>query len=224
VSGRGPDDAPRAGAGLTRRDLLKAAGVLPVAGALGVALGACDAPRRGTPAAAGGTGDPAPRFFTPHERATVEMLADYVIPRDDRSGSATDAGVPDFMDVFLAHPDTDPAAGAALRGGLAWLDAECRRRSGATFVASTDPQRRAVLDDIAWPARARAEMSHGVAFFNRFRDLTASGFFSSRVGYEDLQYRGNRAVRWTGCPDAALAHLGVDRSVLETRVPVQRRS
>jgi hypothetical protein len=152
------------------------------------------------------------------------VLADYVIPRDERSGSATDAGVPDFMDVFLAHRDTDPAAGEALRGGLAWLDAECRRRHGAGFVASTDAQRRAVLDDIAWPRARATRDEHGVTFFNRFRDLTASGFFSSRVGYADLQYQGNRAVRVARLSRRRARPPRRRPSVLETRVPVQRRS
>jgi hypothetical protein len=67
-----------------------------------------------------------------------------------------------------------------------------------------------MLDDIAWPDRAKPEMSHGVAFFSRFRDLVGSGFFSSKLGVEDLQYRGNTVVmEWTGCPPEALAKLGV---------------
>ena len=48
-----------------------------------------------------------------------------------------------------------------------------------------------MLDDIAWPQRARPELSHGVAFFNSFRDLTAAGFWTSKMGIEDLQYKGN---------------------------------
>jgi hypothetical protein len=67
-----------------------------------------------------------------------------------------------------------------------------------------------VLDDIAWPPRARPELSHGVAFFGSFRDLTATGFWTTKMGIEDLQYLGNRSVaRWNGCPDGALKKLGV---------------
>src|SRR5262249_37254447 len=98
----------------------------------------------------------------------------------------------------------------AMRGGLAWLDEECRNRFKKSFVDSSDAQRRQVLDDIAWPGKARAEMSHGVAFFSHFRDFTASGFFSSAIGWKDLQYLGNVAVPvWNGCPPEALAKLGV---------------
>lgn len=148
-----------------------------------------------------------PKFFTRHEYDTVRLLADLVIPRDERSGSASDAGVPEFMDFLMQD---QPSRQTAMRGGLAWLDAECRRRFGQTFLECADAQRRALLDDIAWPERAPAELSQGVAFFNTFRDLTATGFWSSKMGVEDLGYMGNTVVpEWTGCPEAQLQKLGV---------------
>ncbi|HJU66542.1 MAG TPA: gluconate 2-dehydrogenase subunit 3 family protein, partial [Gemmatimonadaceae bacterium] len=146
-------------------------------------------------------------FFSAHEFATVRVLADMVIPRDARSGSATDAGVPEFMDFIMIEY---PIWQTPIRGGLAWLDAESRRRHSRAFLDLTDAERRGILDDIAYPARARPEMSHGVEFFTKFRDLTASGFWSSRMGVEDLRYQGNTLVQeWTGCPDPALRKLGV---------------
>jgi hypothetical protein len=148
-----------------------------------------------------------PGFFTPAEWQTVRLLADLVIPPDQRSGGATDAGVPEFMDfMMLERPDEQ----LWMRGGLAWLDAESTRRFGRRFTEADDRQRRSLLDDIAWPARAAPRLSHGVAFFTAFRDLTASGFWSSRIGVTDLEYRGNTVVvEWTGCPPEALAKLGV---------------
>jgi hypothetical protein len=149
----------------------------------------------------------APAFFTAHEWQTVRILVDLIIPRDERSGSATDAGVPEFMD-FILNDQTDMQN--PMRGGLAWLDNECRDRFGKAFVECSDTERTAVLDDIAWPAKAKPELSNGVEFFNQMRDLTASGFFSSKMGVEDLQYLGNRVVaEWQGCPPEALAKLGV---------------
>jgi hypothetical protein len=148
-----------------------------------------------------------PQFFTAHEYATVRVLAELVIPRDGRSGGALDAGVPEFMDFILAE---NPDLQTGIRGGLAWLDAESQERFGREFVEVTDVERRALLDDIAWPGRAKPEHSQGVAFFSRFRDLTASGFFSSRIGVADLRYLGNTALpEWRGCPPEALAKLGV---------------
>lgn len=148
-----------------------------------------------------------PKFFTPHEWETVRVLADLVIPKDERSGSATDAGVPEFMDFIMIDR---PEAQTAMRGGLAWLDTECRRRFGKTLVACAEAERTQVLDDIAWPDRAKPEFSHGTAFFTRFRDLTASGFWSSKMGVEDLQYIGNQFLtEWKGCPPAAVKKLGL---------------
>ena len=167
-----------------------------------------------------------PKFFTRHEYQTVRVLVDYIIPRDERSGSATDAGVPQYMDFVLSDqtpppgpPNPTPRFYVAptssqinVRGGLAWLDNECARRFGAgtTFLSATDARRRQVLDDIAWPAKAKPEMSHGVAFFTRVRDMTASGFFSSKMGIQDVRYIGNVPMaKWDGCPPEVIAKLGV---------------
>jgi gluconate 2-dehydrogenase gamma chain len=148
-----------------------------------------------------------PAFFNAHEWRTVRMLVDYIIPRDERSGSATDAGVPEFMDFIMIDRPTEQTW---MRGGLEWLDARCSALYGKPFVDCTLPQRSAMLDAIAYPRKAKPDASHGVEFFNRLRDLTASGFYTSRIGIKDLQYMGNVAVtEWKGCPDAALKKLGV---------------
>jgi gluconate 2-dehydrogenase subunit 3-like protein len=151
-----------------------------------------------------------PKFFTAPEYETVSVLADIVLPRDRRSGSATDAGVPEFMDFMMADQETSAEDRTAMRGGLAWLDAECHRRFGKRFIDCATRERMALIDQIAWPARAKPEMSQGVAFFNAFRDLTAFGFWSSEMGVKDLRYQGNAVVpEWTGCPEPALRKLGV---------------
>jgi len=163
-----------------------------------------------------------PKFFTSAEWRTVRMLADYVIPRDERSGSATDAKVPEFMDWLLADREASESSRMSMRGGLKWLDNESRDRFGRTFVNATDEERRRILDDVAWPAKAPPSMSQGVAFFTRFRDFTASGFFSSAMGWQDVQYIGNVSLpAWDGCPPAALEKLGVTYDLMTTRVKPQ---
>jgi gluconate 2-dehydrogenase gamma chain len=161
-----------------------------------------------------------PKFFTAKEWRTVRVLADYVIPKDERSGSATDAKAPEYMDFVMNDAQTSEANRIAMRGGLAWLDNECRRRfPGKTFVEATDAQRREVLDDIAWPRKAKPEMGPGVTFFNRFRDMTAAGFFSSAMGWKDLQYMGNVFnPNWQGCPQPALDKLGVSYDLMNSFV------
>lgn len=154
-----------------------------------------------------------PQFFTPAEWRTVRLLADMIIPADERSGSATDALVPEFMDFMLN--ESSESRQQRFRDGLVWLDGESSRRFDVAFADATDAQRREILDDIAWPARAPQEVEEGVDFFNGFRDMTAAGFFSSRIGYEDLEFRGNEFVmEWTGCPQAALDKLGVSYDVM----------
>jgi hypothetical protein len=148
-----------------------------------------------------------PKFFTPHEYATVATLVNLIIPADARSGSATDAGVPEFMDFMMVD---QPRRQVAMRGGLALIDRLSDARFGKRFTAATDAQRRQLLDEIAYTSNADPGLSQAVAFFSSFRDLTASGFWSSRMGVADLQYQGNVFVSdWNGCPDEALRKLGL---------------
>ena len=148
-----------------------------------------------------------PKFFTAHEYATVGVLVDLIIPRDERSGSATDAGVPAFMDFMMID---QPRRQIAMRGGLAMIDRLAMDRCGKRFVSATDRERRLLLDEIAYTSNPDRGLSQAIAFFSSFRDLTASGFWSTKVGVADLQYQGNVFVsEWTGCPDAALKKLGV---------------
>lgn len=216
---------------MSRRRALQVLGAVPVAAAIGQQpatpqppLTPGVAPQVPTPpgqtlgAAAG------PRFFNRHEWKTVALLADYIIPRDERSGSATDAKVPEYIDFLLSEKDANVNTQIAMRGGLAWLDTESRKRFGKTFIDASDPQRRQILDDIAYPAKAKPEMRYGVTFFNRFRDMTASGFFSSAIGWKDLQYQGNVFnPGYDGCPPAALQKLGVSYDLMQTRVSPQEK-
>jgi hypothetical protein len=148
-----------------------------------------------------------PRFFTAHEYATVTVLVDLIIPRDERSGSATDAGVPQFMDFMMID---QPPRQIAMRGGLALVDRLSEDRVGKRFVNASDAERRRILDEIAYTSNPDPGLSHAVAFFSSFRDLTASGFWTTKLGIQDLQYQGNTYVaEWDGCPEAALKKLGV---------------
>lgn len=147
------------------------------------------------------------QFFTALEWRTVKTLADIVIPRDAKSGSATDAGVPQFMDFVMNEYPTNQTR---MREGLGWLNAESRTRFGVPFPDAKAKDRLGLVDDLANPAKAKPEHLPGVRFFSAFRDLTASGFFTSRIGVQDIGYRGNvPQSAWTGCPPAAKAHIKV---------------
>jgi hypothetical protein len=191
---------------LTRRDALLVLAGVPLV-ATGVTPAAVRRAVANARAAIASSPAFVPQFFTAHEYATARVLAELVIPRDGRSGGALDAGVPEFMDFILQE---NPGMQPGIRGGLAWLDREALERFSREFVQLADRERRSILDDIAWPPRAKAEHAQGVNFFNAFRDLTASGFFSSEIGVRDLRYQGNALVQeWRGCPPEALAKLGV---------------
>jgi hypothetical protein len=203
---------------LHRRDALKLLGLMAAAPTFSVACSSEDVQQARNQQPQSAATQPNPqeydlRLFTDHEFETVQVLADWIIPADDRSGSATDAGVPSFIDFILTDErlsDREEQQ-TAFRGGLAWIDYECIDRHGAPFIECNEKQQQALLDDIAWPEAADDAMQPGVNFFNSLRDLTASGFFSSKMGMDDLQYQGNQFVsEWTGCPDEVLEHVGVD--------------
>ena len=143
------------------------------------------------------------KVFDAHQWKTVHVLCDLILPADDHSGSATDAGVPEFMDDWLdfrRREDGTDLLAAQIQGGLSWLDEESRRLFQKDFSVAAVAQQKQILDRIAWPAKASPADRRWVGFFNRFRDLTVSGFFSSKMGVADLPYLGNRAVaEWNGC-------------------------
>lgn len=189
----------------TRRDVVKALALAPVAA---VFPWTRDEIERAAEHALHAEQAYQPVFFTPQEWRAIRVLVDDIIPRDARSGSATDARVPEFMDFILN--DGQQGARNNMRTGLAWLDTESNRRFGKVYAACTPPERHAILDDIAWPARAPEQFRANATWFNSVRNLTASGFFSSRVGNRDLNYTGNVAhAGWRGAPQALMDKLGL---------------
>lgn len=200
---------------MERRDALKLIGFMVAAPTFSVACSSEDVERVTGPETTTTAPDPETyerKLLTDHEFETVRMLVDWIIPADDRSGSATDAGVPEFIDFILTDEklrDREEAQ-TSFRGGLAWVDYECLERFNAPFVECNQAQQKELIEAVAWPEQAEPRMKPGVTFFNSLRDLTASGFFSSKMGVEDLQYMGNKYVQeWTGCPDDVLEHVGL---------------
>ena len=156
----------------------------------------------------------AEKFLDEHEMKTISVLSDIIIPKDDKSGSATEAGVPAFIEFIVKDM---PHYQTPVRGGIRWLDLQCMRRFNADFASCTAQQQLEIVDEIAYPAKAKPEMQQGVAFFNTMRDLTACGFFTSKIGIDDLGYVGNRPNQWDGVPDDVLAQYGLkyDERTLE---------
>jgi len=150
----------------------------------------------------------AEKFFTAHAMATITVLGDIIIPRDAKSGSASDAKVPDFIEFIVKDmPDNQ----TPMRGGLRWLDIQCLNRyNNKHFIECTHQQQIEMVSEIAYPKTAKPEMKQGVAFFNRMRDLTATGFFTSKIGIADIGYMGNTPGKWEGVPKDVLKQYGFD--------------
>ena len=247
-AGHSPLPTPDSPPALSRRRALKVLGVAPLAGAMGMLPqqqqqqvpvpqkprqphATPNQPARDTtqPERAGSL--PKRHFFTAKEMRTLGVLADDVIPADERSPSATAVGVPAFIDFNLGVAETSEGERVAWRGGLRWLDTEMRRRFGVAYAAATTTQRHALLDDISFPngvpkgvpqGGIPPELRYGAAFFARARDMIAGGFFSTPQGWKDLRYQGNVFnPGWKGCPQAALDKLGVSYDLMDTRVKPQ---
>ena len=215
---------------INRRRALKVLGVLPLAAVAADAQQAQNPPtarqgheRPAQPATSTrqATSQPRARFFNAREMRTLSRLADDIIPRDARSGSATDAGVPAYVDFHLSVEETSLDTRTAWRGGLRWLDTESRKRFGKAYHLASEAERHQILDDIAGPpgppagqpvppSTIPAHLRYGATFFARARDMIGGGFFSSAMGWRDLRYIGNTFnPNWNGCPPEALAKLGV---------------
>lgn len=143
------------------------------------------------------------RAFNDQQWKTVHVLCDLIIPADEKSGSASQAGVPEFLDDWIAFRTADDGntrLQAEIFGGLTWLDRESLKASGKEFAEASADDQKKLLDRIAWPEKAAPADKIWAAFFSEFRNLTVSGFFSSKVGVADLPYLGNTAVvEWKGC-------------------------
>jgi gluconate 2-dehydrogenase gamma chain len=148
----------------------------------------------------------AEKFFTPHELKTVTVLSDIIIPADAKSGSASQAGVPAFIEFMMKD---QPNQQVPMRGGLRWMDSTSLKLFGKRFVEATKEQQIQLVDEIAYPSKAKPEYSQGVAFFNRIRGLVATGFYTSKMGIQDLGYVGNTPNNWEGVPEDVLKQYGL---------------
>lgn len=153
-------------------------------------------------------------FFTDGEMATITILADIIIPKDDVSGSASDAKVADFIEFIVKD---QPNYQTPMRGGLRWLEMQSLKRFNNSFADISDKQRIEIVDDIAYPKKAKPEMAQGVSFFNTMRSLTATGFFTSEIGVKDIGYMGNVPNQWNGVPDDVLKQYSLSYSEKELK-------
>jgi gluconate 2-dehydrogenase gamma chain len=161
------------------------------------------------------------KFLNEHEMKTIAVLSDIIIPKDDVSGSATEAGVPAFIEFIVKDM---PHHQLPVRGGLKWLDLQCMKNFNNAFVNCPKEQQIQIIDQIAFPELAKPEMQQGVAFFNLMRNLTATGFFTSKMGIKDLGYMGNQPNQWDGVPQDVLQQYGMKYDAKTLEVSVKHNS
>ncbi|WP_420601161.1 gluconate 2-dehydrogenase subunit 3 family protein [Flagellimonas sp.] len=147
-------------------------------------------------------------FFNEHEMETMAVLCNLILPATEDSGSATDAEVPDFIE-FMAKDI--PELQTPLRGGFMWLDHKSNTDYNLMFKSASEEQQKAILDIIAYPDPEvpTDEQPLQIQFFTLIRNLTVSGYYTTKMGIEDLGYKGNMPNVWDGVPEDVLAQHNV---------------
>ena len=193
--------------GVSRRGVLR--GLATAAGA-GLVPGEGESAQHVHPAAPGGkTGAGAARakLFNPHEHATLRRLAELIVPADERSGSALEAGAPEFIDLLCGQ---NSRLASIFTGGLLWLDREMQRRHGKDFVDASADQQAGMLDllSAAHPAgeASPAALAPGREFFQWVARMTVDAFYTSAVGIQDLGYLGNQGMTRYEAPEPSIQY------------------
>lgn len=148
------------------------------------------------------------QFFSEYEMATMTVLCDLILPGSDEYKSASDADVVSFIE-FMAKDM--PEMQTDLRGGLMWLDHKSNTEFGVEFKSATEAQQKTILDEIAYydPEIPEDERPFEVNFFSLVRNLTMTGFYTTKIGIEELGYKGNMPNVWDGVPEDVLEQHGV---------------
>lgn len=145
-------------------------------------------------------------FFNEHELTTIATLCDIILPKNDSSGSATDARVPEFIEFIVKDM---PYQQTPIRGGLMWLDNYCNKNYNNNFASCTYEQQIELCDKIAYPGKTPDELKQGEQFFTRMRNLTLTGYYTTKMGINDLGYKGNTPNIWDGVPEDVLKAHGM---------------
>lgn len=128
-----------------------------------------------------------PLFFSPHEYETIDIVTEMIIPKDESPG-AHEAGVSEFIDFMAAHGETEIQQ--PMRDGLRWLDAKAKESGGSAFGKLAPEQQTAILKQVAYQTHNSVGEAQGRAFFQLIRRYTVMGYYTTRIGLEELDYPG----------------------------------
>jgi len=197
-------EKPMATSGISRRDVLRTLAIGAAGGGVlqVIPLKAAELAHQMVhkERAAAPAGKYTPKYFTVKQYEILSWLCDAIIPKDEKSGGALEAGAPEFIDLLTSENEDYQLA---LGGGLMWLDMHCIDQYGKVFMECTLEQRKELLDLIAYRKNAKKDpvLSQGIAFFAFVRKMTCDGYYTSKIGIDDLQYIGNTTrSEWPGCP------------------------
>lgn len=157
-------------------------------------------------------GDLWPLTLTPKQRKAAAALTDLILPPDNPGDKLpSQLGVQDFVDEWISSPYDETAKDRpVIVEGLDWLDAESQRRFQKDFADLAEPQKCAIADDICGKTAVKKEFKAAQRFFDRFRYLAASGYYTTPQGWKDIGYVGNvPTVNFDGPTPEALKHLGL---------------
>lgn len=154
-------------------------------------------------------GDLWPLTFTKEQHRTVAALADVILPADEKSPSASQLKVPDFIDEWISAPyPKQQADRLPILEGLAWLNGESTRRFEKEFSELTEQQKFQICDAICSVDKAQPMHKGAATFFAKFRELVMGGFYSTPQGMKDIQYLGNVPLtKFDGPPLEVLSYL-----------------
>lgn len=145
-------------------------------------------------------------FFTEEEKAKLGTLVDIIMPKDAESPAATELGVVDFLEFIMKD---QPSYQTPMRGGLMWLDYEADEKFTKKFADLSLSEVIQIVDEVAWPEKAKPEYGGAVKWFNMLRNLTCSGYFSTEAGWKYMGYVGNKPNVWDGVPQDIMQKHGV---------------
>ncbi len=147
-------------------------------------------------------------LFNDHEMETISILSTVILPPKEPHGGPIEADVPEFIE-FMGKDI--PELQTTLLGGLMWLDHKSNTEFGKEFKSATLEQQKSILDTICYHdiELPLDEQALEIQFFHLMRGLTLTGYYTSKVGIEDLGYKGNQPNVWDGVPQDVLDQHGV---------------
>lgn len=136
------------------------------------------------------------QFFTDHENAVLDRVADMIIPADDHSSGAHEARVSYYIDLVAAN--SKPSKQAEWKSRLQAFETQTLKSQGKAFLELNPTEQATALDAVAAPERPSKPAEH---FFADMKAATIFAYYSTPLGLlKELGYEGNKVLSsFPGC-------------------------